>query len=245
MSEEEALVTLAEYLKQAPKAEEKQRMGWHLEKYRFSQQFINKHSIVADIGCGLGFGSKLLADKSRMVYAFDINPELIGYLKEKYGSISNIEWNVFNVETDELSEEQFDLVCLYEVLEHLHNPLDSLRKIRKSLKKGAFLLLSVPNSALIDSKGSNRYHQTGFNLDSLNKLLRIIFSDIRYYSQGYISWKFFLKYVPLNIKKYLPSFIKISIRRLLTLQSNLTNEGISISSEKPQQGRWIVAVCRK
>ena len=39
----------------------------------------------------------------------------------------------------------FDLVTLYNVLEHTHNPQESLKEIRRILKDGGFLAIQVPN----------------------------------------------------------------------------------------------------
>jgi SAM-dependent methyltransferase len=48
--------------------------------------------------------------------------------------------------------ESFDVVTLWEVLEHLPRPLDALRQIYRLLRPGGVLVLSVPNGDSFDAK---------------------------------------------------------------------------------------------
>jgi 2-polyprenyl-3-methyl-5-hydroxy-6-metoxy-1,4-benzoquinol methylase len=56
------------------------------------------------------------------------------------------------LETAPNPEEPFDLIVGWMVLEHLHDPVSGLQKLRKWAKSGAWLVLSVPNA------GSLEYH---------------------------------------------------------------------------------------
>jgi SAM-dependent methyltransferase len=46
----------------------------------------------------------------------------------------------------------FDVVTLWNVMEHLHSPLDTLREIRRLLKDDGVLILSVPNVESLDAR---------------------------------------------------------------------------------------------
>lgn len=56
------------------------------------------------------------------------------------------------LETAPKPDEPFDLIVGWMVLEHLHNPIDGLQKLREWANPGAWLVLSVPNA------GSFEYH---------------------------------------------------------------------------------------
>ncbi|MEI7590453.1 MAG: class I SAM-dependent methyltransferase, partial [Deltaproteobacteria bacterium] len=50
------------------------------------------------------------------------------------------------LETAPQPDEAFDLIVGWMVLEHLHDPVGCLQKIRKWAKPGAWLVLSIPNA---------------------------------------------------------------------------------------------------
>ncbi|MCZ7622145.1 MAG: class I SAM-dependent methyltransferase [Candidatus Kuenenia sp.] len=54
------------------------------------------------------------------------------------------------LETAPKPDEPFDLVVGWMVLEHLHDPIGGLKKLREWTKPGAWLVLSVPNSASLE-----------------------------------------------------------------------------------------------
>lgn len=50
------------------------------------------------------------------------------------------------------ADEEFDVVVLWDVLEHLTEPLAELREINRILKKGGYLFVSVPDIGSLWSK---------------------------------------------------------------------------------------------
>ena len=54
------------------------------------------------------------------------------------------------LETAQPPDEPFDLIVGWMVLEHLHDPVGGLQKLREWAKPGAWLALSVPNSASLE-----------------------------------------------------------------------------------------------
>lgn len=57
------------------------------------------------------------------------------------GDIENYNW------AEEFKEEKYDFIIFADVLEHVYNPLEVLKKCKKLLKKDGVILLSVPNIA--------------------------------------------------------------------------------------------------
>lgn len=55
----------------------------HIERYKFASQFV-ENKIVLDIACGVGYGSKLLAEKANRVFGCDISDDAIKYAKSHY-----------------------------------------------------------------------------------------------------------------------------------------------------------------
>ncbi len=54
------------------------------------------------------------------------------------------------LETAPQPDEPFDLIVGWMVLEHLHHPIDGLKKLREWAKPGAWLVLSIPNAMSLE-----------------------------------------------------------------------------------------------
>ena len=88
----------------------------------------------------------------------------------------------------------FDAVTLWDVLEHLHDPLASLRELRRILRPGGVIFLRVPNAASYVARWCGRYwsgydlprHMTLFEPATLGRALATAsFAPVlRSYSSG-------------------------------------------------------------
>jgi SAM-dependent methyltransferase len=76
-------------------------------------------------------------------------------------------------------DNSFDVITLWDVLEHLPSPRTALTKIRKLLTDAGWLILSVPNASSIDARLFGPYwigldpprHMSAFTLAGLKRLL--------------------------------------------------------------------------
>jgi len=112
--------------------------GDHLERYRFAAQKVA--GSVLDAGCGCGYGTWLISEKTKFTLGIDKNREAIRYALEHYqgpkayfhpGDITSINGAV-----------DFDYIVAFEVIEHLRYPGAALKRLAKAGKK---LIMSVPN----------------------------------------------------------------------------------------------------
>lgn len=97
---------------------------------------------IFEIGCGYGNFGELVKRRHPDIkyYAMELAPEAAKVAATKLD-------HVFcgNIETACLVEGQFDCIIFGDVLEHLYDPLDVLRKVRSMLKPDGCVLCSVPN----------------------------------------------------------------------------------------------------
>jgi 2-polyprenyl-3-methyl-5-hydroxy-6-metoxy-1,4-benzoquinol methylase len=97
---------------------------------------------ILDIGCGWAQALLYFQKSGFDCYGFDPSPEAVNYglskgLKLKCSGLESM--NVFE-------GVEFDVVILKNVLEHLPNPIDTLREIHsKVLKRTGLILIDVPN----------------------------------------------------------------------------------------------------
>lgn len=104
----------------------------------------NKSKIL-DIGCGSGkwlYRQKILGND---VYGVEISRD-VGRVVNELGL------NVFfgKLEDAKFPNDFFDLVRISHVLEHLYSPLESLKEVKRVLKRGGQCVISVPNVESIE-----------------------------------------------------------------------------------------------
>lgn len=101
---------------------------------------------VVDVGCGIGSFTRLLLDRDAVI-AVDRDPDCIERLKARYASICSLHAVVADVtEADFLRVAAFEpdcCVCL-NVLEHIEDDVDALRRMASVLAPGGVIALMVP-----------------------------------------------------------------------------------------------------
>ncbi len=138
----------------------------HLGRYLFAKDEILKANIqgvrVADVGCADGYGSKILADVSGKVDAFDINEEYLASARKECSDKVHFHRADFEAPVTPLSD-KVDFVVAFEFIEHLENPSYALDFINNSLKDNGRFIFSVPSDLFEvsgeDGKPSNPYHK--------------------------------------------------------------------------------------
>jgi len=110
-----------------------------MKYHKFFVENIELEETVLDIGCGNGALSYDLSKKAKKVVGIDLNKENIKAAKEKY-SASNIEYLVGDA-TENLPGERFDVIVLSNILEHIENRVEFLKKIKSLAPK---ILIRVP-----------------------------------------------------------------------------------------------------
>jgi SAM-dependent methyltransferase len=95
---------------------------------------------VLDIGCGTGDRLDVFRSKGFETYGIEIS-DSASYAKD-YLNLNVSKGNLFSVR---FPDRFFDIVTLYNVLEHTHNPTRVCDEIHRILKDGGFLVIQVPN----------------------------------------------------------------------------------------------------
>jgi 2-polyprenyl-6-hydroxyphenyl methylase/3-demethylubiquinone-9 3-methyltransferase len=102
-----------------------------------------KNARVLDIGCGGGLFLSLLKDAGAQVMGIELSDSRAGYARTKH----NLDVYKSPVESDfwqKNYENYFDAVTLWDVIEHVNYPLQTLKSAVHVLRKGGLLFIDTP-----------------------------------------------------------------------------------------------------
>jgi protein-L-isoaspartate O-methyltransferase len=104
-----------------------------------------KNSLVLEAGCGTGAQTKIVAPKNSdsTFISIDISENSVAEAYEiiRSRNIGNVEFRTGNIFNLQFPNEYFDHVFICFVLEHLPNPIDALKSLKRVLKKGGTITL--------------------------------------------------------------------------------------------------------
>ena len=97
---------------------------------------------LLDIGCGSGWFSALCQEAGARVWALDMAPAGVARARARFPSVPYFQaGDVYDLP---FAEGAFDAVVLSEVVEHLEHLDRALQQVRRVLKPGGRVLVSVP-----------------------------------------------------------------------------------------------------
>jgi SAM-dependent methyltransferase len=125
---------------------------------------------ILDAGCGTGLLGKRLIEQRKVRYLAGIekDPRMAEIARANYGTVINMDLE--EMEHLPFEKEYFDVIICSDVLEHLKNPLEILKKLSVYLSRNGFFLISIPNIAFVSVRwlllfGKFDYNPRGGILD--------------------------------------------------------------------------------
>jgi 2-polyprenyl-3-methyl-5-hydroxy-6-metoxy-1,4-benzoquinol methylase len=123
--------------------QELQKFNWYYlddkEEYDYACHYITNENRVLEVGCGKGaFYQKI---KTNNYTGLEFSLKAI-----EIASQANL--NVLNQTVEDYcvsNLDSYDVVCSFQVLEHVSNPKSFIESCLKCLKKGGLLIISVPS----------------------------------------------------------------------------------------------------
>jgi len=138
-----------------------------------------KSATVLEIGCGTGRMTEFLAPLVHQLYAVDVSTEMIERARARLGVVGNLELLLVRGDNlAEFSDQSFDLVVSYIVLQHIPNPVvrQYFRDIRRILRPNGIFRGQVANireSTFSQPPDSDTLSMRSWGLDEL----RLEFTD--------------------------------------------------------------------
>jgi len=140
-------------------------------------KFIPEPGSWLDIGCGPGFLLSQAKERGWQCMGLDSSPFAPQFARERFG-LENVHTGL--IEDVDFKGQTFDVISMQHVIEHLYEPLPTMRDILKLLKPGGILYLETPDicsgSALRDGADWLHIklpeHVLYFSQSTLERLLR-------------------------------------------------------------------------
>ena len=116
----------------------------HVARYLLAAQFCDGKSVI-DVGCGVGYGAQLLAQRgAKSVVAFDLSEDAIAHARANY-SHERVTYFADSVHDVQFSE-QVDLITCFELIEHVEHQDRVVRRLARALKPDGLLVISTPRA---------------------------------------------------------------------------------------------------
>jgi 2-polyprenyl-3-methyl-5-hydroxy-6-metoxy-1,4-benzoquinol methylase len=119
------------------------RLDWRFST--FLSLNPHKGGRLLDVGCGVGHFLRLARQRGYQISGIDHDREAVRIARDKFG-LEDVRACSVDALITEGWDRSFDVVTLFDVLEHLSDPLGTLRRLRKLLRPGGYLVCSVPSA---------------------------------------------------------------------------------------------------
>lgn len=151
-SDEPSARGYADYAKDAP---------LYLKTFEKRLDFVERHAPrrgrALDVGCAAGFFLKVLRDRGWQADGVELSPAIARHAREVYGFH---DVHVGELATAPFPEASYDLVTLWDVVEHVPDPVALLRRAASHLRAGGRLVVETQNvaSPFARALGSRWHH---------------------------------------------------------------------------------------
>ncbi|GBF23132.1 methyltransferase [Candidatus Gastranaerophilus sp. (ex Termes propinquus)] len=116
-----------------------------VRRFNFLKKSL-KNKVILDFGCGAGGFLKHAQNTAKAAVGLEINKSVLDFLIQDgilaYDSLENLEDKGFGKEFGN----EFDIITMFHVLEHVKSPVKTLKDLRQYLKHDGEVLIEVPNA---------------------------------------------------------------------------------------------------
>ena len=163
-----------------------------LKEFKKIKPFYGK---LLDVGCGYGTFIKIANKSGWEVAGIELSTDACEYISKR------LKLRVYNIDISDIDliKERFDLICMWNVLDHLIDPLGALLKIKGLLEENGVVYIRVPNF---------QYHYVAYRIGKI--LEQLINNDFAVKTTIFHIYCFTSKTLSLILKR--AGFRKVHIR---------------------------------
>lgn len=158
-------------------AERKFRLKLFAEKYSLIRKFLPETGKLLDVGCAAGYFLEVARAMGYDAFGVELSKYAAAHISK------SLSGHVFAGELEDAGFESnhFDVVTMWDVLEHLPKPRETLQEAFRILRPHGAICVETVNTACLNAKLLGQgwplyappYHLFHFSLDNLREILRI------------------------------------------------------------------------
>ena len=103
--------------------------------------YLKKNKKLLEVGASAGQFLYYLKNKIDTIHALELDRQCLSFLKEYHNIISDGEF----LENSIFKNNEYDLICAFQVLEHVEDPKLFLKNLKKVCLPGGFIFIEIPN----------------------------------------------------------------------------------------------------
>jgi SAM-dependent methyltransferase len=150
----------------------------HHARYRWAAPLVVGAKTL-DAGCGVGWGTALLAEPAETAVGVDISLLAVSEARRRYGDVA--EFREGDLHRLPFGDDEFDVIVCFEAIEHLAEPGRALDEMHRVLRPEGLLLISSPNRGVYPE--GNPFHLHELTSEELEQSLASRFSNVAIYRQ--------------------------------------------------------------
>jgi len=182
--------------------------------YEFALPYIMDKKVL-DIGCGMGYGSSLLANSAKTVVGLDYSQEAIHHNNITYKETPNLSFTKAKVPPLPFEDNTFEVITTFQFIEHIAAQAFFLQECLRVLVPHGKLLLTTPNAKKTFAR--NPFHIKEYSFEEMRndiahttsnfQLLGLQGNDIvnSYYKENQKAVQRLMRWDVFNIHKILPA----------------------------------------
>ena len=153
----------------------------HMARYLWAAEWVAGRRVL-DAGSGAGYGAALLrGGAAAEVVGVAADAAAVAVARQRFGG-HGVSYVIDDCERLEGIAPGWDVVCCFEVIEHLRRPEDFLASASRLLGAGGILLVSTPDRGstppFVAGRPRNPFHEHEWHRDEFAALLRRHFADV-------------------------------------------------------------------
>jgi ubiquinone/menaquinone biosynthesis C-methylase UbiE len=212
----------------------------HLFAYdHLSKQLKNTDSVL-EIGCGEGYGTRILSGKAGKVTGIDKDGRTILAAREKYRA-ANLVFDPYSGEKLPFPDSSFDRVAAFQVIEHVPDDSGFLKEAARVLKKGGIMTLTTPNRDYRLKPGQKpwyRFHVREYDRKGFEDVLKTAFNGVEVYSINASAGIYAIERSVARLASTLESWDFLNLRELAShgLRRRIINLWNAVACDRRKKG---------
>ncbi len=145
----------------------------HLRVYQYISQFTAGKQAL-DVGCGVGYGTALLARTAARAVGIDISQKAVNEAFRLYPAGEFLQMDAENMT---FPDQSFDVIVSTENFEHLPNQAKHVQELARVVRPDGFCFVATPNPELFVGQ-NNPFHTKENTYSELRDLLSRCFREV-------------------------------------------------------------------